>query len=41
VLHALSPTGSLFVQICDEWLGYLQVRLDNLGLTRRNTIVWS
>ena len=40
VLHVLSPTGSLFVQIADEWAGYLQVRLDGLGLTWRNTLVW-
>jgi hypothetical protein len=31
----LSPAGSLFVQIADEWAGYLQVRLDGLGLARR------
>src|SRR5262249_12697262 len=40
VLHVLSPTGSLFVQIADEWAGYLQVRLDGMGLTWRNTLVW-
>jgi len=39
VHHVLSPSGSLFVQIADEWAGYLQVRLDGLGLTRRNTLV--
>ncbi len=38
--RVLSPAGSLFVQISDEWAGYLQVRLDELGLTWRNTIVW-
>src|SRR5436305_1022831 len=40
VRHVLSPTGSLFVQIADEWAGYFQVRLDALGLTWRNTIIW-
>jgi len=41
VLRVLAPDGSLFVQIADEWAGYLQVRLDALGLTWRNTIIWS
>jgi site-specific DNA-methyltransferase (adenine-specific) len=41
VRRVLSPTGSLFVQIADEWAGYLQVRLDSLGLTWRNTIIWA
>jgi site-specific DNA-methyltransferase (adenine-specific) len=40
VRRVLSPAGSLFVQISDEWAGYLQVRLDALGLTWRNSIVW-
>jgi site-specific DNA-methyltransferase (adenine-specific) len=40
VTRVLSPGGSLFVQISDEWAGYLQVRLDALGLTWRNTIIW-
>jgi DNA modification methylase len=40
VPRVLSPAGSLFVQIADEWAGYLQVRLDALGLTWRNTIIW-
>lgn len=40
VRRVLSPTGSLFVQIADEWAGYLQVRLDALGLSWRNTVVW-
>jgi site-specific DNA-methyltransferase (adenine-specific) len=41
VARVLSPAGSLFVQIADEWAGYLQVRLDGLGLARRNTIIWA
>jgi hypothetical protein len=40
VARVLSPTGSLFVQIADEWAGYLQVRLDALGLHRQNTLIW-
>jgi site-specific DNA-methyltransferase (adenine-specific) len=40
VHRVLSPTGSLFVQTCDEWAGYLQVRLDEC-LTWRNTIIWA
>jgi site-specific DNA-methyltransferase (adenine-specific) len=40
-VRVLSPTGSLFVQIPDEWAGYLQLRLDTLGLAWRNTIVWA
>lgn len=39
-VRALSPSGSLFVQIADEWAGYIQVRLDALGLCWRNTIIW-
>jgi site-specific DNA-methyltransferase (adenine-specific) len=35
----LSPSGSLFVQIKDEWAGYVQVFLDRL-LHWRNTIIW-
>ena len=41
-LHVLSPTGSLFVQIADEWAADVKTRLDTL-LGRcgwRNTIVW-
>jgi site-specific DNA-methyltransferase (adenine-specific) len=40
VARVLSPTGSLFVQIADEWAGYLQTRLDALGLRWRNTLIW-
>jgi site-specific DNA-methyltransferase (adenine-specific) len=40
VRRVLAPTGSLFVQIADEWAGHLQVRLDALGLHWRNTVIW-
>ncbi|HEX5270393.1 MAG TPA: site-specific DNA-methyltransferase, partial [Gemmataceae bacterium] len=40
VARVLSPMGSLFVQIADEWAGHVQVRLDALGLHWRNTIIW-
>jgi hypothetical protein len=33
------PSGSLFVQIKDEWAGYVQVFLDRL-LHWRNTVIW-
>jgi site-specific DNA-methyltransferase (adenine-specific) len=38
-LRVLSPSGSLFVQIKDEWAGYVQVFLDGL-LHWRNPIIW-
>jgi DNA modification methylase len=40
VVRSLSPSASLFVQIAAELAGYLQVRLDGLGLHWRNTVVW-
>jgi DNA modification methylase len=40
VVRALSPTGSFFVAIGDEYVAELKVRLDALGLTMRNWIVW-
>ncbi len=40
VVRALSPTGSFFVAIGDEYVAELKVRLDQLGLTMRNWIVW-
>jgi hypothetical protein len=40
-VRVLKPTGSLFVQIGAEWAGYVQVKLDALGLSRRNTLIWS
>jgi site-specific DNA-methyltransferase (adenine-specific) len=39
-VRVLSPAGSLFVQIADEWAGHVQVRLDALGLAWRNRIIW-
>jgi site-specific DNA-methyltransferase (adenine-specific) len=36
VVRVLSPTGSVFVQIADEWAGYLQLRLDALRRTIRS-----
>jgi site-specific DNA-methyltransferase (adenine-specific) len=38
-VRVLSPSGSLFVQIKDEWAGYVQVFLDRL-LHWRNTVIW-
>jgi DNA modification methylase len=38
--RVLSPTGSLFLAIGDEFAAEHKVRLDALGLTLRNWIVW-
>ncbi len=40
VQRVLKPTGSLYVAIGDEYVAELKVRLDALGLTLRNWIVW-
>jgi site-specific DNA-methyltransferase (adenine-specific) len=40
VVRLLKPTGSLYVAIGDEYAAELKVRLDALGLTMRNWIVW-
>jgi site-specific DNA-methyltransferase (adenine-specific) len=40
VRRVLKPTGSFFVAIGDEYAAELKVRLDALGLTLRNWIVW-
>ena len=40
VRHTLKSTGSLFVAIGDEYAAEVKVRLDALGLTMRNWIVW-
>ena len=40
VKRVLKPTGSLFVAIGDEYAAEHKVRLDALGLTLRNWIVW-
>jgi site-specific DNA-methyltransferase (adenine-specific) len=40
VRRVLKPTGSLYVAIGDEYAAELKVRLDDLGLTLRNWIVW-
>jgi site-specific DNA-methyltransferase (adenine-specific) len=40
VVRVLKPTGSLYVAIGDEYAAELKVRLDALGLTLRNWIVW-
>jgi site-specific DNA-methyltransferase (adenine-specific) len=39
----LAPTGSLFVQINDEWAGDVKVRLDAMFSRQnwRNTIIWA
>lgn len=40
VKRVLKPTGAFFVAIGDEYAAELKVRLDDLGLTMRNWIVW-
>lgn len=40
VRRVLSPTGSFFLAIGDEFAAEHKVRLDDLGLTFRNWIVW-
>ncbi|MFO0926092.1 MAG: site-specific DNA-methyltransferase [Gemmataceae bacterium] len=40
VRRVLAPTGSVFVAIGDEYAAEIKVRLDALGLTMRNWIVW-
>jgi site-specific DNA-methyltransferase (adenine-specific) len=39
-VRVLSPTGSLFLAIGDEFAAEHKVRLDDLGLSLRNWIVW-
>lgn len=39
-VRVLSPTGSLFLAIGDEYVAEHKVRLDALGLNLRNWIVW-
>ena len=40
VKRVLKPDGSFYVAIGDEYAAELKVRLDELGLTLRNWIVW-
>ena len=40
VQRVLKPTGSFYVAIGDEYAAEIKVRLDALGLTMRNWIVW-
>ncbi len=40
VKRVLKPTGAFFVAIGDEYAAEIKVRLDALGLTLRNWIVW-
>jgi len=40
VRRVLKPTGSVYVAIGDEYAAEMKVRLDGLGLTMRNWIVW-
>ncbi|MGL4549717.1 MAG: DNA-methyltransferase [Gemmataceae bacterium] len=40
VRRVLKPTGSFYVAIGDEYAAEIKVRLDGLGLTMRNWIVW-
>lgn len=40
VKRVLKPAGSFYVAIGDEYAAEIKVRLDGLGLTMRNWIVW-
>ena len=40
VRRVLRPTGSFYVAIGDEYAAEVKVRLDALGLTMRNWIIW-
>ncbi|VTS05275.1 DNA-methyltransferase [Tuwongella immobilis] len=40
IKRMLKPTGSVYVAIGDEFVAELKVRLDALGLTMRNWIIW-
>lgn len=40
VRRVLRPDGAIFVAINDEYAGHLSVKLEALGLTYRNTIIW-
>jgi site-specific DNA-methyltransferase (adenine-specific) len=40
VRRVLKPTGSFYVAIGDEYAAEMKLRLDALGLTSRNWIVW-
>jgi site-specific DNA-methyltransferase (adenine-specific) len=40
VRRVLKPAGSFYVAIGDEYAAEIKVRLDDLGLTMRNWIVW-
>jgi DNA modification methylase len=40
VRRVLKPAGSFYVAIGDEYAAEIKVRLDGLGLTMRNWIVW-
>jgi len=40
VRRVLKPAGSFFVAIGDEYAAEIKVRLDSLGLTLRNWIIW-
>ena len=40
VKRVLKPTGSFYVAIGDEYAAEMKVRLDALGFTMRNWIVW-
>lgn len=39
-VRLLAPTGSLFVAIGDDYAAEVKVRLDALGLTMRNWLIW-
>jgi site-specific DNA-methyltransferase (adenine-specific) len=40
VHRVLKPTGSFYVAIGDEYAAEIKVRLDDLGMTLRNWIIW-
>ena len=40
VARVLKPTGSFFLAIGDEYAAEMKIRLDALGFTMRNWIIW-
>ena len=39
-VRLLTPTGAIFIAIGDDYAAELKLRLDGLGLTMRNWIIW-
>ncbi len=40
IKHVLKPTGSFYVAIGDEYAAEMKIRMDALGYTLRNWIIW-